>query len=322
MRNLDLLSVVIPCHNEEEVLNGSYERLTAVLNGLVGKKKCRRYELVYVNNGSTDRTGEVMEELFEKDPCVRVVELRRNFGFQSSISAGLIYADGDAVVSIDCDLQDPPAKIEEMIEQYIGGYDLVLGVRQDRSTDSFFKRFFAESYYYFMRVFGVEIVHNHGDFRLMARSLVDEFNRMPERNRLIRAMILKLDDRYAVVYYAREKRFAGKTKFNVSSLMSFSLDGIISFTYAPLRLASIFGLFTCVLAIFGAVWVIYIKIKFQVFPGWASTLLPILMFGGFQLLVLGIIGEYIGRLYTEVKGRPIFSVRRELRHSPATRVKD
>jgi glycosyltransferase involved in cell wall biosynthesis len=188
-------------------------------------------------------------------------------------------------------------------------------VRQDRSADSFFKRFFAEGYYRFMQSLGVEIVHNHGDFRLMARSLVDEFNRMPERNRLIRAMILKLDDRYAVVSYVREKRSAGKTKFDFSSLMSLSLDGIISSSYAPLRLASIFGFLMCIAAITGIGVVIYIKIKLQVFPGWASTLLPILMLGGFQLLVLGIIGEYIGRLYTEVKGRPIFSVRRELRHS-------
>ncbi len=315
MRSLDLLSVVIPCHNEEEVLACSYEKLKVILNELVSRKKCRRYEFVYVNNGSTDKTREVMDVLFEKDSCVRVVELRRNFGFQGSISAGMLYAEGDAVVSIDCDLQDPPEKIEEMIAYYVQGYDLVLGVREDRSTDSFFKRFFAEGYYRFMQSLGVEIVHNHGDFRLMARSLVDEFNRMPERNRLIRAMILKLDDRYAVVSYAREKRSAGKTKFNVPALMSLSLDGIISSSYVPLRLASIFGFLMCVAAIGGIIGVIYIKIKFQIFPGWASTLLPILMFGGFQLLVLGIIGEYIGRLYTEVKGRPIFSVRRELRHS-------
>ncbi len=315
MRVLNKLSIVVPCHNEEEILPSTHIRLSTILSGLVVVKKCHDYEIVYVNNGSTDRTGEVMEGFFQKDVHVRVIELRRNFGYQGSISAGLFYAEGDAVVTIDSDLQDPPEKIGEMVDLFCSGYDLVLGVRTDRATDTFFKRVTAHCYYKLLKFFQVEVVYNHGDFRLMARALLDEFNQMPERNRLIRAMILKLDDRYAVVSYAREKRIVGKTKFNIPASLSLSLDGILSFSNVPLRLALIFGVLMCLCAFAGMVLVVYIKFKDNIFPGWASTLLPIIFFGGVQLLVLGIIGEYMGRLYTEVKGRPLFSVRRQLRRN-------
>ena len=322
MRTLNKLSIVVPCHNEEEVLPSTHARLSAILTGLVDVKKCREYEIIYVNNGSTDRTRDVMDGLFQKDAHVRIIELRRNFGYQGSISAGLFYSEGDAVVTIDSDLQDPPEKIGEMVDHFCSGYDLVLGVRSDRTSDTFFKRVTAHWYYNLLKFFQVEVVYNHGDFRLMARALVDEFNQLPERNRLIRAMILKLDDRYAVVSYAREKRELGMTKFNIFALLSLSLDGILSFSYAPLRLASIFGILMCLCAFAGMVLVVYIKFDQHVFPGWASTLLPIIFFGGVQLLVLGIIGEYMGRLYTEVKGRPIFSVRRQLRRESGSAAPD
>lgn len=315
MRRLQLLSVVIPCHNEEEVLASTHQRLTGIFNQLLTSKKYLDYEIVYVDNGSTDRTLKVMEQLFEKDNHVRIISLRRDFGYQGSISAGLAQAKGDGVVTIDSDLQDPPEKIEEMISFYEQDYDLVLGIRQSRSSDSFFKRFFSESYYRLLKSMGVEIVYNHGDFRLMARPLVDEFNNLPERNRLIRAMILKLDSRYASVFYDRSPRKAGKTKFNVASLFSLSLDGITSFSYVPLRLASIFGFFMCLGAIGGICWVLYLKFTTNIIPGWASTLLPIFAFSGFQLLVLGLMGEYIGRLYMEVKQRPLFSIRKQYSHT-------
>lgn len=315
-RTLRMLSVVVPCHNEEETLPSTHERLSRVLQELVSQKKCSDYEILYVNNGSTDNTIVVLEDIFRRDQKVRIVSLRRNFGFQGSISAGLFYAQGQAVVTIDADLQDPPEKIGEMISYYQKDYDLVLGVRKDRSTDSFLKRFFAQSYYRALEFMGVEVVYNHGDFRLMDRALVDEFNRLPERNRLIRAMILKLEARYAVVTYDRAPRTLGRSKFSVHSLFSLSLDGITSFSCAPLRLASIFGVITCCLSMIGVVWAVYIKVFTNVIPGWASTFLPIMAFGGFQLLVLGIIGEYIGRLYVEVKHRPLFIVRKEYTHSP------
>lgn len=314
MRKVDLLSVVVPCHNEEDVLPQTQQVLTGQLSALVTEEQCMSYEIVYVNNGSTDQTQQVLADIYKNDTHVRIIELRRNFGYQGSISAGLAYAKGDAVVTIDADLQDPPEKIKEMLAFYKEGYDLVLGVRRDRSTDYFLKRVFSENYYKLLKFLGVDVVYNHGDFRLMARALVDEFNQLAERNRFIRAMILKLDDRYATITYDRLPRSKGETKFNWSALFSLSFDGIVSFSYAPLRLAFLLGFLACVASIIGIGWVIYIKVMSNVVPGWASTLLPIFAFSGLQLLVLGIIGEYIGRLYVEVKHRPLFSVRRELTH--------
>lgn len=316
MRRIGLLSVVIPCHNEEEVLRGTHKRLSDIMAGLLSRGAISGYELVFVDNGSTDQTLNVLKGLFEKDSHLRIISLRRNFGFQGSLSAGLYHAKGDVVVTIDADLQDPPEKIEEMIAFFEQGHDLVLGVRRSREKDSFVKRFFAENYYRLLRVLGVHIVYNHGDFRLMAKSLLDEFNALPERNRLIRAMILQLESRYAVVSYDREERTAGESKFNVSSLFSLSLDGLVSFTYMPLRFASIAGIISAFVAAAGSFWVVYIKMFTDKFiPGWASILLPVLAVGGLQLFALGIIGEYIGRLYVEVKQRPLFVVREEFSHS-------
>ncbi len=314
MRKVGLLSIVVPCHNEQEVLPSSHARLKNICDALKTKQKIERYELIYVNNGSTDKTETVLKDIFKNDKQVRVLSLRRNFGYQGSISAGLNCAQGDAVITIDADLQDPPEKIEEMIQHYEQEFDLVLGVRQDRSVDPFFKRFFTETYYRLLKKMGVDIVYNHGDFRLMARELVEAFNDLPERNRFIRAMILQLDSHYAVVNYDRAPRQMGHSKFNVASLFSLSLDGITSFSYVPLRLAAVLGFILCLLTVLGIGWVIYIKIFTNVIPGWASTLLPIFALNGFQLLVLGLIGEYIGRLYIEVKHRPVFMVRKEYSH--------
>ena len=314
-RTIGIFSLVIPCHNEEEVLPLTYPRVTAILKKLITNGLIKDYELLFINNGSKDATQKVLADFFRHDPRVRILELRRNFGYQGSISAGLFEARGDVVVTIDADLQDPPEKIPEMIQAYQNGYDLVLGVRRSRQTDSWFKRVFSQQYYRLLRWLAVEVVYNHGDYRLMARPLVEEFKRMAESNRFIRAMILQLDDRYAVVEYERAVRQAGQTKFNLSALFSLSFDGIMSFSYKPLRLVSLLGLFMCAAAFAGVVWVIYIKIKTNAVPGWASTMLPILILGGIQTFILGMIGEYIGRLYVEVKHRPLFSVRKDHRHT-------
>ena len=314
MRNIELLSIVIPCHNEQEVLPATHKRLKTALDGLAAGKKCADYEIVYVDNGSMDNTQQVLKQIFEHDEHVRILSLRSNFGYQGSISAGLFHAQGDAVVTIDADLQDPPERIEEMISYFEEGYDLVLGVRKERSSDSFTKRVLSENYYRFLKLMGVDIVYNHGDFRLMARSLVDEFNKLPERGRFIRAMILRLESRYAKVFYSREPRKAGKTKFSPAALLSLCFDGITSFSYMPLRLASICGAFMFLVAGIGIGWVLYIKITQNVINGWASILFSIFALGGLQLFVLGIMGEYIGKLYIEVKQRPLFLVREEYSH--------
>ena len=314
MRKVNLLSVVVPCYQEEEILPLTHARLTAVLKGFQEKKICSHYELIYVDDGSQDNTLGILKGLIEKDPCMRIVALRCNFGHQAAICAGLRYARGDAVVTIDADLQDPPEKIEEMINFYEEDYDLVLGVRQDRSIDSFMKKVTAEAYYHLLKFMGVNIVHNHGDFRLMARPLVNEFNCLSERNRFIRAMILQLESRYGIVTYTREPRRKGKTKFTFRKMWHFSWDGIVSFSYVPLRLALVLGALMFVGSVIGIIWVFYSKITQRVVHGWASTILPIFAFGGFQLLVMGLIGEYIGRLYLEVKRRPLYVVRKEYRH--------
>ncbi len=317
MRRIDVLSVVIPCHNEAEVIRKTHKRLAGIMQDLILRKRISGYEFVFVDNGSTDQTLNELKAIFTHDPHLRIISLRRNFGFQGSLSAGLHHAGGDAVVTIDADLQDPPEKIEEMISHFEQGYDLVLGVRTSRNTDSFFKRFFAENYYRLLKILGVNIVYNHADFRLMSKSLLAEFNALPERNRLIRAMILQLESRYAVVSYERQKRTEGTSKFTVSSLFSLSLDGLVSFTYVPLRFASLAGIISAFIAIAGSFWVLYIKLFTDKFiPGWASILLPVLAVGGLQLFALGIIGEYIGRLYVEVKQRPLFVVREEYTHTP------
>ncbi len=314
MRKLQKLSVIVPCYNEQEVIESTHRRLLSVLESLVKKSRCASYEILYVNDGSSDQTGAILEQIFSKDKHVRVILLRRNFGLQGAISAGLCLVNADAVVTIDADLQDPPEAIEEMITHYENGYDLVLGVREDRQTDSFSKKFMAENYYRLMKMLGVEIVYNHGDFRLMAKPLIDEFNQLSERNRFIRGMILTLDNHYATVSYKRQPRMQGVTKFNFGRMLSFSLDGILSFTFVPLRMVSITGLVFCLLALLGALYILYTKIINIALPGWTSIVLPLFIFNGLQILSLGIIGEYLGRLYIEVKRRPLFSVRRELTH--------
>ena len=314
MRKLGTLAVIVPCYNEEEVLRSTHGRLRSILDGLVRDSKCRDYEIVYVNDGSSDGTQKILDEIFKEDRRARVIVLRRNFGLQGALSAGLCLARGDAAVTIDADLQDPPEKIGEMIAYYEQEYDLVLGVREDRQSDTFLKRFTAENYYRFLKVLGVDVVHNHGDFRFMARPLVDEFNALTEKSRYIRGMVLALDNHYAKVFYKRQAREQGVTKFNFGRMLSLSLDGVLSFTFMPLRFVSILGVIACLFAAVGSGYILYAKVAGQVIPGWSSTVLPLFIFSGLQLLSLGIIGEYVGRSYMEIKNRPLFSVRKEHTH--------
>jgi len=314
MRKLQSISIIIPCFNEEEVIESTHQRITSIMQGLVKNSKCSNYEILYINDGSKDKTQKILEDIYNRDNHTRVLVLRRNCGLQGALSAGLAFAKSDAAVTIDADLQDPPEKIEEMVACYEQGYDLVLGVRDDRQTDTFFKRSTAVCFYHLMKILGAQIVPNHGDFRLMARPLIDEFNTLTERNRFIRALVLSLDDHYTTVTYKRQPRLQGTTKFSLTKMLSFSLDGILSFTFMPLRMVSIIGILCCLLAIGGGVYTLFSKISGNVVPGWTSTVLPMFLFSGIQLLSLGIIGEYIGRLYIEIKHRPLFSIRQELKH--------
>ncbi len=314
MRKLHSISIIIPCYNEEEVIETTHQRMTSIMQDLHKRALCTNYEILYVNDGSTDGTQKILDKIFADDSHSRVLVLRRNFGLQGALCAGLTFAKGDAAVTIDADLQDPPEKIEEMISLYEQGYDLVLGVREDRQTDTFFKRFTAEGFYNLIKILGVKIVNNHGDFRLMARALINDFNALGERNRFIRAMVLSLDNHYATVFYKRQPRLQGSTKFSLGKMLSFSLDGVLSFSFVPLRVVSIIGILCCLLALTGIIYTLCSKITGHALPGWTSTVLPMFIFSGIQLLSLGIISEYIGRLYVEVKHRPLFNIRKELTH--------
>lgn len=306
---LKSLSIVIPCHNEEEVLNSSYERLKGILDPLVAQK-IASYELIFVNNGSTDNTMKKMLALYEKDKNVVIVDLRNNFGYQGSITAGLHHACNDMIVTIDADLQDDPNKIEEMVDKHYEGYDLVLGVRESRESDSFFKRTSAGAFYKLMSLLGVNSVKNHGDFRLMSKGLLNDFKQYNERNRYIRGIILSLESHYAIVQYPRSPREAGETKFNFKRLIGLAFDGITSFSIAPIRMIVFLGLLLFSVSLIGIFYILYLKLFAGIaVEGWAFIALSISLFGGLNSLFIGVIGEYIGKSYIESKQRPNFCVR-------------
>lgn len=309
------LSIVVPCHNEEEVLPSTHQTLSALASSWVTKGLICGYELLFVNNGSTDDTISVMNELYEKDDHVTIVDLRKNYGFQGSITAGLFSADGDAVVTIDADLQDDPEAIEHMLHKYAQGYEMVLGVRSERTADSWFKRWTAQSFYTLINKLGVTAVYNHADFRLLSRDTVDALKQYPERVRFLRSMIFEVESRYATVEYKRRERTLGESKFSLRELVSFALDGITSFSSVPIRLVSLLGFFMFFLSLIGLGFVLYVKLIQGVnVPGWAFLAVIILFFGGVQNVSLGIIGDYVAKIFTESKQRPIYVVRTLHRH--------
>lgn len=305
------LSVIIPCHNEEEVIIETYK----ILKNLIDKWSdiISSYEIIMVNNGSTDKTLEKMKTIYKMDDNVIILDLRNNFGFQGSITAGLYNAKNDMIITIDADLQDDPHAIKDMILKHYEGFDLVLGVRKSRDKDSFFKRHSAQLYYKFLNLIGIHhAIYNHGDFRLISRSLLEDFMLYQERNRYIRGIITNLESNYACVYYDRRERRKGKSKFNFSNLLSLAIDGITSFSAIPIRFISIFGIFTFILSIIGMLYIMYIKLVIGVdVPGWTFIVILIMLFGGINSLFIGIIGEYIGKTYIETKRRPIFIVRKK-----------
>lgn len=309
------LSIVIPCFNEEEVVRSSYDTLSVLCRGWVAKGLISAYEFLFVNDGSTDTTLDILKELHARDRSVTVVDLRKNVGFQGAITAGLFESRGDMVVSIDADLQDDPAKIGEMVEKSNEGFEMVLGVRGQRTSDSFFKRFFAETYYKILSRIGVTSVYNHGDFRLLSRGVVEELKKFPERVRYLRSLIFEVEPRYACVYYARSPRALGQSKFTFSKSFSLAVDGVTSFTSRPIRLLSLLGMFMFILSLLGALLVAIEKFYWHIgIPGWASLAVIILFFGGLQNLSIGVVGEYVAKIYIENKARPLYIIRSKYIH--------
>jgi glycosyltransferase involved in cell wall biosynthesis len=302
------ISIVAPCYNEEDVIDIFLEKIFSVLEQL-GKS----YEIVFVNDGSRDNTLEILKVKAKEYEAVRVISLSRNFGKEAALSAGLDMAHGEVVVPIDVDLQDPPELILEFVKKYEEGYDVVVGKRADRTTDSAAKRVSAETFYKLHnKISDIEIPHNVGDYRLMSRRVVEELKKLPETQRFMKGIFAWLGFKTAVVEYKREERVAGETSFNGWKLWNFALDGITSFSTAPLRIWLYLGL---VLALISFVYGSWIVLKTLIFgvdaPGYASMITVVLFLGGIQLMGIGILGEYIGRIYLESKNRPVYIIEDE-----------
>jgi polyisoprenyl-phosphate glycosyltransferase len=300
---LKLLSVVAPVYNEEATIEQFYSRVCTALEGM-------RFEIVLVDDGSTDGSDAELRKLAVNDPRVRIVQLSRNFGHQTALTAGLDHARGDAVVMLDADLQDPPELIPRMLDHWRAGCDVVYAVREQREGESRFKLATARWFYsLFDKLAQVELEHNSGDFRLLDRRALDALLSMRERNRFLRGMTVWVGYRQAAVPYKRDPRYAGKTKYTLPKMLRFSLDAISSFSHRPLQLATLLGFLISTLAFIAIPVVVVLRLSGSYLPGFGSVTIAVLLLGGIQLIAIGLIGEYVGRIYDEVKGRPLYLVR-------------
>jgi polyisoprenyl-phosphate glycosyltransferase len=305
-RKLELLSVVAPVYNEEETLEEFHTRVSRALEDLP-------FELVLVDDGSTDGTYEILTRLAAQDPRVRVVRLSRNFGHQNALTAGLDYATGSPVVMLDADLQDPPELIPTMLDEWREGCDVVYAVREHRDGESWFKLTTAKWFYkLFGKLTQVGLANNSGDFRLLDRRPLDALRSMRERSRFLRGMTVWVGYRQSAVTYQRDPRYAGKTKYTLPKMLRFSVDAILSFSHRPLQLATLLGFAISTLAFLAIPVVITLRLLHSYLPGFGTVTIVILLLGGIQLIAIGIIGEYVGRIYDEVKGRPLYLVRGRL----------
>lgn len=314
-QRLDRLAIVVPCFNEEEMLTLSSEALRNVLQDLIEKEKIAKDSFVlFVDDGSKDATWKLIEEEHRKFPAIKGLKLTGNVGHQFALTAGLLAAKdmADVSVSIDADLQDDTAVIEEMMDQFHEGCDIVYGVRSDRSTDSFFKRTTAQMFYKLMAVMGVKTVYNHADFRLMSKRALEEFSKYEENNLFLRGMMPLLGFKTAEVYYERKERVAGESKYPLKKMLALAFNGISSFSIKPISLILWLGAIIIVCSILAAVYALISYFTGHVVPGWTSLILSIWFLGGVQLLSIGLIGQYIGKIYVEVKHRPRYHVEKLL----------
>lgn len=299
-------SIVIPMYNEEEVIKETYNRLKEVMD-----QSSESYELLFVNDGSKDRSAQIIAELARTDKNIRLIDFSRNFGHQIAVTAGMDYARGQAVVIIDADLQDPPEVIPRMLEKWREGYDVVYGKRLKRQGETFFKKFTA---YLFYRILGAltddNIPKDTGDFRLIDRKVCDAMKKLNEKNRFLRGMINWIGFKQTAVEYIREERWAGETKYPLKKMLKLATDGIFSFSYKPLKLATYIGFLLSASGFFYLLYVLYQRLfTLNTQTGWASIIAVNLIFNGITLVILGILGEYVGRIYEEVKGRPLYIVK-------------
>ena len=308
---MDRLGIVVPCYNEEEVLKISSEALRQVLDDLVSKNKISKDSFVlFVNDGSKDKTWELICEEHKEHKQIKGLNLAKNVGHQYALTAGLLTAKDmcDVTVSIDADLQDDTSVIEDMIDKYHEGCDIVYGVRNSRKKDTFFKRTTAQGYYKLMDSMGVKTVYNHADFRLMSKRSLDAFGEYKETNLYLRGMVPLLGYKTDNVYYERKERVAGESKYPLKKMLALAFEGISSFSTKPIDLITVMGFGIVFLSMLAAIYAFVSYFLGQVEAGWTSLILSIWFLGGVQLLSIGLIGKYIGKIYTEVKRRPRYNV--------------
>ena len=306
-----VLYLVIPCYNEEQVLPLTSGKFKAKLEELIEAGKISgKSRVMFVNDGSKDTTWDILTSLCEEDERYSAVSLSRNRGHQNALIAGLMEARkyADITISMDCDGQDDFNAIGQMVDEYAKGNEIVYGVRNDRKTDSFFKRSTARSYYRFLRNMGVDIIPDHADFRLMSSRVLDALEGYSEVNLFLRGIIPQLGFKQSVVYYARAEREAGKTHYPLSKMMSLAVDGVTSFSVRPLRMITLLGFIVAFLSFIGIIYVLVSVFSGYVVDGWASTTCILCFVSGIQMISLGVIGEYIGKIYLETKQRPRYII--------------
>lgn len=309
---IPVLTIVVPCYNEEDVLPVTAGRLLSILSDLVDSGELDPQSSVYfVDDGSQDRTWHFIKELSAQDCRFHGIRLPRNHGHQNALLAGLLTVPGDAVISIDADLQDDVATIPEMVRAHRGGAEIVYGVRRGRQSDTLFKRTTARIYYTLLTLFGVQIINNHADFRLMGRTSIQALAEYHESNLFLRGLIPQLGFNTACVYYDRRQRAAGESKYPLVKMLALAINGITSFSAVPLRLITVLGFAVCLITIGIAAWALWAKIYGRaVVPGWTSIVLPMYLLGGIQLFCVGIVGQYLSKIYLETKRRPRFTIER------------
>jgi polyisoprenyl-phosphate glycosyltransferase len=305
-----LLAVVVPCYNEEEVLPETCRRLLDLLTRLTESGQISAQSAIhFVDDGSRDGTWALIESLSRADPRVHGIKLSRNRGHQAALMAGLLTVPGDALVSIDADLQDDVNAIEGMVLEFHGGAEVVYGVRSSRTSDTAFKRHSAQSYYKALKGMGVDLVHNHADFRLLGRRAVEALRQYGEVNLFLRGVVPLIGYRSATVYYERAERFAGESKYPLRKMLAFAIEGITSLSVVPLRMITWLGLLVSLGSFLMTLYIVYGAVVINsTIPGWASSVLPIYFLGGLQLLSMGVIGEYVAKIYLEAKKRPMFFI--------------
>ncbi len=309
------LAIVIPCYNEEEVFNEISKRIIEKLNNLILRKLISIDSFVcFIDDGSKDKTWSLIDKLSNTESKVRGIKLSNNRGHQNALVAGLVSCEShcDLTISIDADLQDDINAIDEMVEKFNKGFEIVYGVRKKRDTDTIFKRWTAQGFYKVMQVFGVNIVYNHADYRLTSSKVLRHFNEYREVNLFLRGIFPTIGYDSATVEYDRNERFAGESKYPLKKMLSFAFEGITSFSTVPLKLVVFLGVLTALLTLILATWAFIQKITGNVVPGWSSTIISIYFLGAVQLLSLGLIGQYIGKIYKEVKARPRFFIESKL----------